>query len=563
MLVPTDVLIAALDADIKANTGKPLAFIKRAGSPRVFDDSHNLACAASIANSLFKKFLPESTTLQDDAALDKFLAVNKAAGEWELKLVCAGDEELFGDLKRVIDEFLHIDRLYPLPCDLDTIFSKGKVGPGANIGAVNGDFYSKIFGGPLTCSSAGLAYHYQTTIQRYPMWNSAEAFRAQLHTAPKVVKTSKLSFVPKNDTISRSICTEPTLNTFYQLGLGQVLTGRLRSFFGIDLNHQAERNARLARIGSTDGSWSTIDLESASDSISLGLCREIFPAWFMGYLSLLRSSAARLPSGEVVELKMVSSMGNGYTFPLQTLIFSAIVQAVYCSLEMRGRSHVFGDDIVVKTIAYRRVCRLLQICGFTVNTAKSFCEGSFRESCGRDYLNGRDIRGPYIKRLKTPQDLFAAINMLNLFTAKTDFALPNLVRCLMSKCERVEVPLWEDPSSGILTPLMIAKTTPRSLQLQGKMYVKYVFVPRLFRLGDHDVRLPSGRRVSVNPDGILTAAVGGLASSSGLPVRLYGRWKKKRFSSSSWDSISAQAGLQPGLELAQFVTAFYLNDLLK
>jgi hypothetical protein len=53
-----------------------------------------------------------------------------------------------------------------------------------------------------------------------------------------IVEGNRLDFVPKNDDISRSICVEPTLNMFFQLGFADILNSRLKEFAGIDLENQ-------------------------------------------------------------------------------------------------------------------------------------------------------------------------------------------------------------------------------------------------------------------------------------------------------------------------------------
>ncbi len=52
----------------------------------------------------------------------------------------------------------------------------------------------------------------------------------------------------------------------------------------------------------------------------------------------------------------------------------------------------------------------LQLCGFTVNSSKSFTDGPFRESCGHDYYKGIDIRPVYTKTMLTWRDVFRVHN---------------------------------------------------------------------------------------------------------------------------------------------------------
>jgi len=83
------------------------------------------------------------------------------------------------------------------------------------------------------------------------------------------VQPSELQFVPKKVDSLRSIIKQPTLNTMLQCGIGDYMVGRLKAF-GVDLSDQTIQQKR-ARKGSIDGSLATLDLSSASDTISYWL----------------------------------------------------------------------------------------------------------------------------------------------------------------------------------------------------------------------------------------------------------------------------------------------------
>jgi hypothetical protein len=102
-------------------------------------------------------------------------------------------------------------------------------------------------------------------------------------------------------------------------------------------------------------------------------------------------------------------MGNGFTFPLETLIFWALA-ACCVRPEDVGKVSVYGDDIIVPTYAYALLTEVLVAAGFLVNSKKSFVDGPFRESCGRDYLSGIDIRPSYIKDALSGSTLFVLHN---------------------------------------------------------------------------------------------------------------------------------------------------------
>jgi len=58
---------------------------------------------------------------------------------------------------------------------------------------------------------------------------------------------------------------------------------------------------------------------------------------------------------------------------------------------------VYGDDLIYPIEALEDVRAGLEFFGFTVNKEKSFSTGNFRESCGKDYFFGRNVRPFYLK----------------------------------------------------------------------------------------------------------------------------------------------------------------------
>lgn len=560
------VLFSFLDRDIAQATGKSVSFYKDLDSP-LPDFSYADWCCYSLVKSLGKKFLPENSDALNDACLAKFLSCNSRAGAWENICNTSLDEELVGTFKTRIYEFL-TPRGMPLVDSLDTLFLNGRLGPGAAIGSVGGDFYTKLYSSKLSCTSRALVIHYQANVRRWAEWANAETTRQANYGDPNIVQGSRLNFVPKNDKISRSICVEPVLNMYYQLGLGEVLTQRLQSFFGINLSEQQNVNREMAREGSRGGSWCTIDLESASDTISLRMIRALFPREFVSYLELLRSPYTTV-NGVAHELGMVSSMGNGFTFPLQTAIFACVVSSAYASLGipvLKGASvnfAVYGDDIIVDRRAWGRVLRLLDLLGFRANVEKSFSEGPFRESCGGDYLQGNNIRGVYIQRLDTPQDWYAVINSVNDFTARTGLILDSLMEYLVSRVDSdVEVPAWEDPSSGIRIPLRLKKIRLKDKYFQSEFYFKFTNIAEKIKIGSGFIRPHQGKRRIYNPSGLLLAFLSGMELSSGITVRVapsMQRWRKKRASCSSWDTLLPDVALKGDFDWQQWETAVHLN----
>jgi len=421
--------------------------------------------AARLLESVLKKFPDNVAPDADRLALEKFRQVNSECLEWKLSdsrsLV---EDVILGEVRECLYRFWFKGEApgTSLVEDPSTLLSSAYMGPGASMGASGTDFYSKLFAGRITCTSPILYKLYSGWVKGYPLWAESEETRFAHAGQPLLVDHNLLSFVPKDNRVSRVICTEPSLNMYYQLGLKGVLESRIRSFFGIDFAWQQEINRLLAKRSSLDDRLSTIDLSSASDSVSSKMLHWLLPKPFYGLLMLLRSKNTRLPSGEIVPLGMISSMGNGFTFPLQTLIFAAVLRAVYKVMGVipvpppRGADlcnyAVYGYDIICCRETAGMVIRTLQLLGFNVNKEKSFVEGPFKESCGLDAYRGHDVRGVYLKEVSrlTPHVMF---NRLVDWSAKTGLCLPSTFRYLLSCGEYLPVPLWESDAAGFKIPL--------------------------------------------------------------------------------------------------------------
>lgn len=216
------------------------------------------------------------------------------------------------------------------------------------------------------------------------------------------VQYNKIVCVPKNAKTDRTIAIEPTLNGFIQKGIDLVLRGKLYRI-GIDLSSQA-LNQALARLGSLSGNYATIDLSAASDSVSIQLVRELLPPEWFVLLDATRSPAYIDPKGQIRRYEKFCSMGNGFCFPLETLIFRAAVEYVMSVTSVhRDRTvAVYGDDIIVPQETALLLLEVLRDLGFKHNEDKTFIVGGFRESCGADYFFGVNVRPIYIKKPLIP-----------------------------------------------------------------------------------------------------------------------------------------------------------------
>ncbi|DAD51030.1 RNA-directed RNA polymerase [ssRNA phage SRR6960551_9] len=211
----------------------------------------------------------------------------------------------------------------------------------------------------------------------------------------RVVLGGRLLTVPKNAKTDRVICAEPTGNVFLQKGAGAFIRKRLLRV-GVDLNDQ-KINQELARLAEALG-LATIDLKAASDTICKELVRELVPpAWYV-FLDALRSPFVEV-EGKWIRLEKFSSMGNGFTFELESLIFWALTQSLCELRDYQGKVSVYGDDIVAPTECVPELQGLFAFAGFTINKEKTHYASRFRESCGKHYFAGADVTPLYQKEV--------------------------------------------------------------------------------------------------------------------------------------------------------------------
>jgi len=296
-----------------------------------------------------------------------------------------------------------------------------------------------------------------------------------------VVEGGKLSAVPKNSSEARCIMTEPSFNGYCQLGLGSYLKHAL-SLTGLKISGSgflaADRNKALAQVGSRfneSNLYGTIDLRKASDSIHKELVEKLMPPEWLSMLETTRSPSfsARLSNGCVLKgpLNLFCTMGNGFTFPLQTLLFTSLAVALrailfdlpnkyllkYCHDPLgKLKVSVFGDDIIVPSSMFDLFTELLSKFGFQTNKSKSYNTGGFRESCGGDFFDGEDVTPCYIRDLRTRAGLTASYNTLLAWSVRNNVTIINSLRYLARRLYNAKtfnfVPGYHNPDEGILFP---------------------------------------------------------------------------------------------------------------
>lgn len=247
---------------------------------------------------------------------------------------------------------------------------------------------------------------------------------------------NKVVTVPKDATANRVIAIEPGINLWFQKAVGSMIQKRLNRC-GVDLRDQS-KNQNLARIASKDAVNATIDFSSASDSISAEVIRELFTncsyserkednlsKWY-SVLDSCRSHYG-LRDGTFVKWNKFSSMGNGFTFQLESLLFYAI--ATCCMEEVqksnpsagKGSVSVYGDDVIIPCNCLELFSVMCDFYGFTINMKKSHFSSFFRESCGSHYIMGVDVKPIYLKG-----NLSDVLSVYRLANAIRRFAHRNL-----------------------------------------------------------------------------------------------------------------------------------------
>jgi hypothetical protein len=239
----------------------------------------------------------------------------------------------------------------------------------------------------------------------YPNWP------VQLKPEP----SNKVITVPKNAKEDRTISVEPGINLWFQKGIGLLLRKRLLRV-GLDLNEKTKlrkRNQHLAELASKTGELATVDFSSASDTISKQLVEILLPPDWYHAMVLSRSSHGLLEN-ETYKYEKFSSMGNGFTFELETLIFYALSLSC-CEAECESTENVsvYGDDVIIPVSVFKLFSKVSELCGFTVNLAKSYSQGMFRESCGDHWFGGIDCKPFYLREiLKYDTDVYKVANGL-------------------------------------------------------------------------------------------------------------------------------------------------------
>jgi len=270
------------------------------------------------------------------------------------------------------------------------------------------------------------------------------------HLEPGAEIPVKVITVPKTLKTPRIIAMEPTHMMYVQQALMEVVLQYLEGddflYETIGFDDQTP-NQRLARQGSRKGDLATLDLSEASDRVSNQLVRAMVDRTphLREALDATRSRKADVPGYGVQRLSKFASMGSALCFPMEAMVFTTIIflgiqKKLRTSLtkrdvkSFRGKVRVFGDDLIVPKEYAHTVIEELENFGFRVNSGKSFWNGKFRESCGKEYFDGTDVSIARVRRLfpTSRQDGQEVISLVSLRNQLFKLGFDDTVRWLDS-----------------------------------------------------------------------------------------------------------------------------------
>jgi hypothetical protein len=205
-----------------------------------------------------------------------------------------------------------------------------------------------------------------------------------------------LKTVPKKWNILRMITPLTLLALFKSFGIGWVIEKRLAAN-KLNIRKLQQWHRKLVKKYSRSRTHVTADLSAASDSITRQLLMYLLPRKWWNEVKTVLTNQVLKPDGSAAYTMSVLPMGNGLTFPLETLVFYSIIKAIGNLLNVKGTYSVYGDDLIYPRQIHRFVEEIFPDLGFVLNRDKTFCDSFFRESCGADYFHGVDVRPFYFR----------------------------------------------------------------------------------------------------------------------------------------------------------------------
>jgi hypothetical protein len=253
----------------------------------------------------------------------------------------------------------------------------------------------------------------------------------------------------------RIIAIEPTAMQYMQQGILRCFLDHfsrdelLKKMIGFD---DQTPNQRMAHQGSIDGQTATLDLSEASDRVSNQLIRAMLRRWphLHEAVDACRSRKADVPGFGVQRLAKYASMGSALCFPMEAMVFTTIIflgiqRSLNTSLTRKrlkrysGSVRVYGDDLIVPIRQVRMIVDTLEHFGARVGASKSFWTGRFRESCGKEYYDGRDVSIVRVRRT-LPTTITDASEVISAVSLRNQLAE---VGCFERTVELLDNRLWK------------------------------------------------------------------------------------------------------------------------
>jgi hypothetical protein len=177
------------------------------------------------------------------------------------------------------------------------------------------------------------------------------------------------------------------------------------------------------KFRSAAGKLATLDLKDASDRLRLDVVKRLFPENWAEALEACRSGQTELPDGRLVTLNKHAPMGSAVCFPVMALVIWSLLTAIAPKQE-RKLILVYGDDIIVPCHMAKAAIAVLESVGLMVNTSKSFTQGPFRESCGKEYFLGQDVTPVRLRQylLDDVESLMSCISFSNNYTLQNGYS---------------------------------------------------------------------------------------------------------------------------------------------
>lgn len=377
--------------------------------PESFKKQYQLSC-------MYSKYVGEDTLPAEDryaAALAKWQAAEDTNGHTNQRLLLEEADFGYATSAEILAKASEYIAAILGPLNRERVLKNSNMTNGASTRVKRSEIASFVkYTGKAHVSSSALKH-----------WLLYAGNTALSDLELELQESSVLFTVPKTSDIDRVACKEPEINMLLQRSVGNYIRKRLLRA-GCNLNDQTI-NKGLAKTALAQG-LGTLDLSSASDRISTQLVFCLLPLDWFWLLDDLRVKTT-LVDGGIQELRMFSSMGNGFTFELESLLFLALVRAICFFSQVRGTISVYGDDIIAPSRVCARIARTFSFFGFKTNESKSFWRGPFRESCGGHYHEGKDVTPFYVRGpVRSYTDLIRVLNQLAKWDCIVyyDFAQP-------------------------------------------------------------------------------------------------------------------------------------------